>query len=157
MPGGHQYLLNIALNIALVMNTGKSSSSCCLLADEPTRQMHPTLASQVSWLIRDCCQKYNLQVVIITHSPYAIQGLGLENIFLCRRLGDVLKVERLEFLSEGMKALEHGKMEEILFSEIVFLVEGESDRKLMDALIKTIISRTAEKDSPPRVLCTDSR
>ena len=150
MPGGHKYLLNIALNIALVMNTSKSGSSCCLLADEPTRQMHPILASQVSWLIRDCCQKYNLQVVIITHSPYAIKCLGLENVFRCRRLGDVLKVERLAFLSEGMKALEHGKMEEILFSEIVFLVEGESDRKLMDALIKTIISHTAEKGSLPK-------
>ena len=139
LPGGHQYLLNIALNLAIVKKSS-STAPCCLLADEPTSYMHPTLAGQVAWLFKESCREYGLQVIMTTHSPHAIRALSLENIFRSRRLpGERTVVEELHILKEQAKAIEAKKLEEILFSQLVFVVGGESERRVMDALIKEML------------------
>lgn len=76
---GYSQLVPIILKIALQIEKNSSFefgiSSSILIIEEPETNLHPALQSKLADMFIECYQKYNIQLIIETHSEYLIRRL----------------------------------------------------------------------------------
>lgn len=143
LPEGHQYLWNMAIHMAEGRFGEHSKAPCCLIIDEPTRCMHPSLVQQLSSEMKEYCRKYMMQLIITSHSPAVLRANRLTNVYLGARMPDgstnirYIYHEKLddEEVRLSKKNIIGKRLEEVLFSRIVMIVEGEADRRILTALL----------------------
>jgi hypothetical protein len=80
------------------------------------------------------------QFIITTHSPFIVNNLPLENIFFCWQEKGESKIERISKQEDlGKVFFQIGiQPSDILFPDIILLVEGESDRIFFSGLLNEI-------------------
>lgn len=110
-----------------------------LLLDEPATNIHPGLQKKMMELLGDySIEKNKNQVIMITHSPYLIKGEEKENIWnfsqtnsegtVVERILEALKGVDSHLRSQILKNLRNSDIRSILFARGVVLVEGISDK-----------------------------
>jgi|GEM_PF-3955521 len=110
-----------------------------LLLDEPASNLHPEMQRKVLDLLKQTTvQKNKNQVVMVTHSPYLLEGTERENIWrfsivedkttVILRVIQTLKELPEETQKQLWKNLRNVDIRGILFSRGIVFVEGPSDR-----------------------------
>lgn len=146
LPEGHQYLWDLAIHMARVKCSSEiGMTPKCLIMDEPTRCMHPSLIQHLSAEMKDYCRENELQFILTSHSPAVVRSVCLSNVYLAARVPDGSTTVR--YIYDGIpdynvnlnkKDVIGKRMEEIIFARIVMIVEGEGDRILLSSLLSRI-------------------
>lgn len=136
----------LLLLTALIGQKGK-----VILLDEPAVNLHPLLQRKVIELIEsEIAQDNDNQIIIITHSPYMINPRNIENIWrISRTNNEVMFInvgEALDELSESEKQkillnLQSTDIRSVLFSKGVILVEGPSDKLVIEQVDRFLSSK----------------
>lgn len=129
---------------ALFLATGIGSlTDSVILLDEPAQKMHPNLQRRFLEYVRDSAKANDNQFFLITHSPYLIRGEDTPHIW---RFDLKSGITRAENVGEALHHLESGDQAKIqlsmkspdiralLFSRGVVLVEGPSDKLIVEAV-----------------------
>lgn len=113
-----------------------------LLLDEFDAFLHPSLTKQMlKILIETVVKKFNMKVILVTHSPSTVALAPEESIFIMprnepRRLDKVSKDEALSILTEGVPTLSIDyKNRRFVF------VEGETDELFYGTVYEKLKSR----------------
>lgn len=122
-----------------------------ILLDEPAVNLHPILQRKILEKIeKQIVKKKKNQVIIITHSPYLINpesinrvwrmystqlGSGFVNVG--KTLGTLGKKDRISIL----KNLQYSDVRSIFFSKGVVLVEGPSDKLVIERVDRHLSSK----------------
>ena len=120
--------------LALVLG----SSDSVVLLDEPSINMHPSLAREILGKILGARKN---QILVTTHSPAIVSFVAFENpskILYVRKTNFSSTVHALDEVSE-LHETERGRLRYtidpgIFFAKCVVLVEGESDKSLMTGI-----------------------
>ena len=114
-----------------------------ILLDEPAANFHPILQRKVLQIVEEAVQKNNNQVIVITHSPFlitpenfkhackfssSINGTKVLNIVHTMNSMDVDARTRL------IVRLHRSDVREILFQHGVVMVEGPSDKIVLEKI-----------------------
>ena len=117
--------------LALALGSGDS----VLLLDEPSINMHPSLAREI---LGQIFSSEKSQILVTTHSPAIVSFVAFENpskILYVRKTGLSSTVatydEALELSETERNLLRYTVDPGIFFAKCVVLVEGESDKSLM--------------------------
>lgn len=115
----------------------------CILLDEPALNLHPNLQRKILNHISKTIQNNKNQVILITHSPYLVNTGQIENtwrvirelnatkiINIGKSLLDMPKDDRNKMLMR----LGNSEVRNLLFSKGVVLVEGPSDKLVLERL-----------------------
>lgn len=112
-----------------------------ILLDEPAQNLHPTLQNRVLNLIDESVAKDNNQFLIITHSPYFVSAAMLNATWRFEKEKGITRAinvgESLGRLQEEDQAkilikMASSEIRSLLFSRGVVLVEGPSDRIVVE-------------------------
>lgn len=148
LPEGHQYLWNLVIHMAHVKCASETGTTLkCMIMDEPTRCMHPSLVQHLSAEMKDYCREYKLQLIITSHSPAILRAVRLGNVYLGARMIDGTTTVRYIYegksdsdVAQNKTSVIDKRMEDIIFSRIVMIVEGETDRRLLSAILSRMRS-----------------
>ncbi len=127
-----------------------------LLLDEPDAHLHPSMTKQFIFVVKNVlCDKYDVQVIMTTHSPSTVSIAPEESLFLMKKEGDrvekAIKDSALGILTAGVPSFSvnyenrrqvfvespndvsfyeklYGKLQKYLIPEIslTFISSGES-------------------------------
>ncbi len=113
-----------------------------LLLDEPELHLHPTMQKRILDLLSVSGIEEKNQIVLITHSPYLVPVKEMKNTWrftnppLGTRVHNIGKVlSKLESKEKGnfdVKLLSFADVRSLLFSRGVVLVEGPSDKIVIE-------------------------
>jgi len=127
----------LLLLTALIGQQGK-----IILLDEPAINLHPILQRKILEIIEtNIAQENKNQIIIITHSPYLVNPQNVENIWRASPTTDGTTIvnvgKSLDGLEDGnkekiVKNLHCSDIRSIFFSKGVLLVEGTSDRLVIE-------------------------
>lgn len=130
--------------LLLVAITGQSEK--VILLDEPAANIHPLLQRRILDEIENSTSaKPKNQILMITHSPYLINPNHLENIWRISTEKDDSKIINIKQALEGLEQSEESRIitqlqesdiRSILFSKGVVLVEGLSDKIVVEKIDK---------------------
>ena len=82
------------MSIALSLYVGSNHAEAIelprvLLLDEPDASLHPSMVRSLLWVVKDVfCERYDVQVILATHSPSAIALAPEESLYTMHRVGD---------------------------------------------------------------------
>ncbi|MFN3150449.1 ATP-dependent nuclease [Bremerella sp.] len=121
---GEQCRIQMSLAIA------DSKHSRMILIEEPENHLsHSNLAKLMNDISRDCSEH---QVVVTTHSAFVLNKLGLNNLCLMSRIGEVMKMTSLrENTREYFMKLPGYDTLRLILSRRCILVEGPSDELIV--------------------------
>lgn len=123
-----------AKQFSLLMAHTKFQTICF---EEPDRGMHPQMIERLREVLHREC--HNKTVIVVTHSPYLIDSMSLENIFIFSKqdyITSVRNVSEIKDYDKTLKIIEGEELKKILFSSKVLLVEGKSDKIAMQAIFR---------------------
>lgn len=133
-----------AKQFSLLMAEEKFQTICL---EEPDRGMHPQMIERMKiQLYRESRSK---TIIVVSHSPYLIDSMSLENTFIFfKREGEacVRNVSDLRNANETLKIVETGDLKQILFSSKVLLVEGKSDKIALQAIFRHFFQSSIKYD-----------
>lgn len=118
-----------------------------ILLDEPAANLHPMSQKKIIQIFKDAITKQQNQIIIITHSPYMINPDDTENIWKISPTQMGTKVINLKKTMESLEIKEEKKIVQqfrnpeirsILFSQGVILVEGPSDKVVLEKIDRHI-------------------
>lgn len=130
----------IAEALFLATSIGSAENSIIFL-DEPAQKMHPNLQSKILDYVRESARTNHNQFFLITHSPYLIRAEDESHIW---RLNLESGATQYENVGEALHRLESkdqariqvsmrsADIRALLFSKGVLLVEGPSDRLVIE-------------------------
>lgn len=101
-----------------------------MIIDEPELHLHPQIQEQYLKVISDSIAKFNIQFILVTHSPIFINSSNIGNVFRFYLNNGFTKVINPGITDEEkdlIKILTHANSSKIFFALKVVLVEGESD------------------------------
>lgn len=132
-----------AKQFSLIM-AHRTLKTICL--EEPDRGMHPQMIERIKEVLHH--ESRHKTIIVVTHSPYLIDSMSLENIFFFSRKYDVsFDVVNIYDKLESNKYLKIVKMEDlkaILFSSKVLFVEGRTDKSVLEAIFRHLIQRSSK-------------
>lgn len=126
-----------------------------ILLDEPALNLHPNLQKRILQLIKVTIKKNNNHIILITHSPYLIDTDNFKNSWrfnyqnnstIVSNLKQVLNLDEKEEQKISLK-LQNSEIRSILFSKGLILVEGPSDKIVIEKLNKHL----SENDKGPKL------
>lgn len=114
-----------------------------ILLDEPALNLHPILQRRILELIHKRISENGNQVILITHSPYLVSAEKLESIWRFTNKNGSTHVINLgkmtldlsqEEQQKIIQQLRNSDIRSLLFSRGVILVEGPSDKIVIEKL-----------------------
>jgi predicted ATPase len=111
-----------------------------ILLDEPALNLHPVMQKRIQELIKKASDASN-QVIVITHSPYLVDVDTLHHMWRffnaedetrIINMGETLKVTSEEDAKRIVQQLRSSEVRSLLFSSGAVLVEGPSDRIVIE-------------------------
>lgn len=123
-----------AKQFSLLMAHAKFKTICF---EEPDRGMHPQMIERLREVLHREC--HNKTVIVVTHSPFLIDSMSLENIFIFSKQDNVSFVKNvveIQGYGKTLKIIEGEELKKILFSSKVLLVEGKSDKTALQAIFR---------------------
>ncbi len=126
-PAGAIEVLSIFASIAI-------SGGKVLLLDEPAQNLHPPLQKRLYKHLEDFIHETKSQVIMITHSPYMINPLKLQNVWrIWKNNDDISQIKCLKNISKYKKWwVRQSKLVASLFSDVVVLAEGEDEEAALE-------------------------
>ncbi|MBM6622128.1 ATP-dependent endonuclease [Arthrobacter sp. JSM 101049] len=122
--------------IALALYDLVSSSANIVAIDEPEIHLHPTSQRSLAKLLK----RGDNQKILATHSPDIVGAFAPEDIVVVRKGGQIAQ-PRIGFLDAEAKLMVHWWVKdklEPLTSAVVILVEGASDRILVERVAELL-------------------
>jgi predicted ATP-dependent endonuclease of OLD family len=116
-----------------------------LILDEPALNLHPIWQKEISKLIEEYCSIG--QSIVITHSPYILPDFTKENIIDYiiyhfsldsqdhSTVNSIINLKKEHLLNTMKYRKMIDKFKTIFFADIVIVVEGESDERLIQEII----------------------
>lgn len=129
--------------LLLVALIGQSEK--VILLDEPAANIHPILQRRILDEIETSVSENKNQAIIITHSPYLINPYHLENVWRISPEENGSKIINIKQALAGLdeeeerkiiKQLQESDVRSILFSKGAILVEGISDKIVVEKIDK---------------------
>lgn len=116
--------------IALISATSENKHSSVFCVEEPESHLHSDAIYGIKKILREASEKS--QVIIATHSPILIDKECLSNNIIVSEKG-IRKAKKVDEIKEllGVRI-----SEEYMRNEVIVLVEGESDERILETLIK---------------------
>ena len=130
----------IAEALFLATSIGSTDNSVIFL-DEPAQKMHPNLQKKILDYVRESARSSHNQFFLITHSPYLIRAEDESHIWrfdLKDRVSKVANVGETFQQLEGndqariQVSMKNADIRALLFSRGVVLVEGPSDKLVVE-------------------------
>ena len=125
-----------------------------VLVEEPETHQHPTFVKRLARVMEDMAEKQNIQIISTTHSPIFVSALrSKENVITVHKEYDVTpfgKVPATQITKAGEDVLKHldimvselGVPVSVpFFADAVILVEGGSDKIILDYIIELLSER----------------
>lgn len=123
----------------------KNLKTICL--EEPDRGMHPQMIQCMKVVLHE--ESRNKTIIVVTHSPYLVDSLWFQNtyyfhkkgIFPMKEYGDPVSDKNAKFPAgaEDFKIL--------LFPTRVLLVEGKTDKLILQGIFRHRFTTLAEKEN----------
>jgi len=116
-----------------------------ILLDEPELHLHPSMQKRILNLLVEYSNVEKNQIMLITHSPYLVSGENIENTWCFKRIYNGTKVHNISEVLSNLSKNEKGKFKSrlsiadvrsLLFSQGVILVEGLSDKLVIEQVDK---------------------
>lgn len=134
-----------------------------VLLDEPELHQHSQWQRVMMNLIQELTDKYNLQFLIITHSPQIILAETVQSTYRIYKENDcskVIKPDRTSLNSSSVKDLlqiiNSSNNEKVFFADKVVLVEGISDQLIFSKSL-SLLRNTIKTDDVIEVLPVGSK
>jgi energy-coupling factor transporter ATP-binding protein EcfA2 len=121
-----------------------------LLLDEPELHLHPTMQKRILNLLSEFGTEDGNQIILITHSPYLISAAEMEHVWRFTTTTDGTKAHNIGIVLSKLESEEKAKLtvklsvadvRSILFSRGVVLVEGLSDKIVVEQIDKFLSTR----------------
>jgi putative ATP-dependent endonuclease of OLD family len=126
---GVQSLAAIALTHH-VSQEAAGGRTLVLALEEPEAHLHPRAIHQVRGVIKDISNRQ--QVIVTTHSPLLIRPGDLSNVVIV----DKHRARKARSLQDVREVLGIRLSDNLSSASLVILVEGESDVRILDAVLK---------------------
>lgn len=119
-----------------------------LMIDEPEIHLHPRLQKKYFELLKDFSIKYNLQSILITHSPVFIDENTIKNtyrFYVENGQTKIIKPEGITSSEEDLiRFLSYTNSSKIFFTNKVVIVEGDTDSYFYTYLLNNHIKANQE-------------
>lgn len=119
-----------------------------LMIDEPEIHLHPKLQRKYFQLLKDFSNDYNLQSILITHSPVFIDEKTIKTtyrFFIEDGITSVIRGEGITASEEELiKFLSYTNSSKVFFTNKVILVEGDTDSYFLTFLLNNHIKTTED-------------
>lgn len=121
-----------------------------ILLDEPALNLHPILQKRMLRIINSAISKNNNQVITITHSPYLVDADDLGSMWkftqghegtLVINIGKVIESIPKNEKKKVIKEFRKSDIRAILFQHGVILVEGPSDKVVIEKIDSYLSSK----------------
>lgn len=116
--------------IALISSTSESEYSNVLCVEEPESHLHSDAIYGIKKILKEASLKS--QVIIATHSPILIDKECISNNIIVSEKG-IRKAKKVDEIKELLGV---HISDEYMRNEMIVLVEGESDERILDSLIR---------------------
>lgn len=147
---GIQSSFMITLMKALSEFEFKNSRNIILVVEEPEAFTHPQLTREIIDIMMYTKKSESIQFIITTHSPVIVNYINAENIIrLSEKFSktqketiNITNIENLELTENEwnlINRVSNIEMSEIVFSDLVIFVEGESDKVIFDLFLKKLL------------------
>ncbi|WP_429211443.1 ATP-dependent nuclease, partial [Aeromonas veronii] len=149
----------------ITKDVSKEGKTNLLLIDEPELFLHPQAIEQIRGSLKVLAEK-GYQVVFSTHSPFMIDQADIPITNIVRKNEDGTKVEsRLREAIE--KVLDDNESQarllfdtynlgQILFSDMVLVAEGDTEKHVLPTLFKSATGKTLGESKLALVIATGS-
>ena len=115
------------------------------LIDEPELHLHRRWQKKLLNLFSDIIQKYNVQLILVTHSPHFIKNEVLGNLIRIYKEDGQSKIvvpDKKELSKKTQKDIflfiTSSNNEKVFFANKVILVEGIVDRIIFESILQTV-------------------
>lgn len=119
-----------------------------LMIDEPEIHLHPRLQKKYFELLKDFSEKYNLQSILVTHSPVFIDEKTIKNTYRFYIESGETKIIKPDGIlpseEELIRFLSYTNSSKIFFTNKVILVEGDTDNYFFTYLLNNEIKSNQE-------------
>ncbi len=111
-----------------------------LLIEEPELYLHPHANRHMASVLKSFCDEEGVQLIITTHSPYYLLNREIPEIALVRKIGKETKVTQVKDIADKVKLKKELTTSnlELFFSDKVVLVEGQSDKTVIQPFAKSV-------------------
>ncbi len=128
--------------LLLTILVGQTTAASMLIVEEPETNLHPGAQRQLMrYLVKWSQQR---PVIIATHSPVIIDAAGGGRLYEVTRSGLASTIRPVQGDPEVADLLSHlgVRLSDVLGSERVLIVEGPSDRTILEAWFPEVASRS---------------
>lgn len=122
----------------------KDLKTICL--EEPDRGMHPQMIQCMKVVLHE--ESRNKTIIVVTHSPYLVDSLSFQNTYYFHKKGICSMKEYDDPVSDKIAKFPSGAEDFriLLFSARVLLVEGKSDKLILQGFFRHCFTTLAEKE-----------
>jgi ABC-type lipoprotein export system ATPase subunit len=141
--------------ILLLLTAIIGESQKIVLLDEPELHLHPTMQKRILNLISESSTKENNQIILITHSPYLTSAEEINATWRFSATNIGTKVHNLGKVLSNLENRDQQKIalnfsnpvvRAVLFSHGVILVEGPSDKIVVEQVDKFLSAKQKDTD-----------
>lgn len=121
-----------------------------LIVDEPELHLHPQLQKQFLTLLEEIAQRFQLQIIMTTHSSLMINDKNIKNVYRFHMADGVTQIvtagERYsEDTSKLMQILKFTNTAKIFFVKKIIMVEGETDEYAFGYYLQYLAKNNKER------------
>ena len=130
-----------------------------VLLDEPTRGMHPLQIRRLRRILSQESSKPNKVIIVTTHAPDMLHGSPIDQIFRFRRYtSGCCEIRRVSSSLPEIESRFVGGAEtrELFLTRRVIWVEGDTDRRFCEAMLKLIDEGEGGEEDLMKVALHDS-
>lgn len=141
----------------------KEGKTNLLLIDEPELFLHPQAIEQIRSSLKILAKK-GYQVIFSTHSPFMIESEDIPITNIVRkndggtkveaRLTDAIKTVLGDHEAQARLLFDTYNLGQILFSDIVLIAEGDTEKHVLPSLFKAISGKTLGESKLALVIAT---
>jgi len=141
---------SLLLLVALIGSKNK-----VVLLDEPALNLHPTFQRKLHNIIKETSSPNGNQIILITHSPYLVESSRLQSTWKITKQDNVTEILNLGSLKNEINCtfdekialdLKNTDTRSLLFSQGVVLVEGMSDKIVIEKVNRFLSSNDEDAD-----------
>ena len=131
------------IELLIIFTTVIGQKDKVLLLDEPALNLHSILQKRILTIINHAVIKNHNQVILITHSPFLLNPntfnhawkfTSTKNGTQILNLKDIVNSMTLDEKGRTITRLHNSEIRSILFQHGVILVEGPSDRMVIEKI-----------------------
>lgn len=145
LSAGEKSMLSILCTVY-----GFHLQSGLLVIDEPELHLHPQLQKQFLSLLEEVAQRFELQIIMTTHSSLMINDKNIKNVYRFHMTDGVTQIvtpsERYnEDTSKLMQILKFTNTAKIFFVKKIIMVEGETDEYAFGYYLQYLAQHNKER------------